>query len=53
MTITSTHMPTISLLTILLLAREDTLLGNTTDTSLCRLISVIRKMEAYMLELHR
>lgn len=51
--ITSSHVPAISLITIFLLAREDTFVGITTATSLCTLISVIIKTEAYMLQLHR
>ncbi|TNN54791.1 hypothetical protein EYF80_034997 [Liparis tanakae] len=53
MTITSTHSPTTTLLTTLGVIRVEIFRWNTTTTSRCTLISVIRKMEAYMLVLHR
>ena len=51
--ITNTHRPTITLVMIFLLATYPNLSGQTTATSLCRLIRVMMKMEAYMLTLHR
>lgn len=51
--ITSTHMHMMVLFMNLLVTIEDIFLGNTKTTILCMLISVIKKMEAYMLELHK
>lgn len=51
--VTSTHMHMMVLFMNLLVTIEDIFLGNTKTTILCILISVIKKMEAYMLELHR
>lgn len=47
--ITSTHMPMMVLFTNFLVTMEDIFLGNTKTTILYTLISVIKKMEAYML----
>lgn len=51
--VTSNHMHMMVLFMNLLVTIEDIFLGNTKTTILCMLISVIKKMEAYMLELHR
>lgn len=53
MIITRTHMAMIVHFTNFLVTMEDILLGNTKTIILCTLISVIKKMEANMLELQR